>query len=334
MFRLRHAWLGVVALAGGLVLVSSARAADPKLLPSDTEWVFNVNFKQILDSPLVKANKEGLDQLLALAKNALPADEGAEKFFKAAGFDPMKDTTSLSIAGPAGADPDKLVVILEGKFNKEKFLAAADEAAKGAGDLVKVSRVGAVSVYQISLPGEKVIFAGLINDKTLVATASKETLADVIARDSGAKKSALKKEVKTMMETISTKQSINFVATGNALAKGIQNAPNIPNPDAIAAALGQIDGLSGALTLTKEIEFQLAVNAKDAETAMKMAQGAQLVMGAVKAMAQKKAETDAKAQIAVDVLKTVRVTNMGANIVFRGELTLDVIERIFKMLPM
>ncbi|MFO0967129.1 MAG: hypothetical protein U0793_16305 [Gemmataceae bacterium] len=333
MFRFRHVWLAV-ALAAGLFVAPSVRGADTKLLPNHTEWMFSINLKQIFDSPLVKANKENVDQLLALAKNALPPDEGAEKFLKAAGFDLLKDTVSLSVSGPAGTDPDKLVIMVEGRFQKAKFLDAADQFAKAAGDVVKVGKIGDTKVFEISVPGEKVIHAALVNEKTLVATASKDILADVIARDSGTKKSALKKEIQGLLDTVSGKQSLNFVATGAAIAQGIKNAPNIPNPDAVAAALGQIDGLSGAITLTKEVQFQLAVNTKDADTAQKMAQGAQLALGAVKAMVQEKAKTDEKAAIAADVLKTLRVTNMGPNILFRGEITLDALEKIFKNLPM
>jgi len=335
MFRVRQAYLGAAALALGLLLApATARAVDPKLLPNDAEWVFSVNLKQMLESELVKANKENLDQLLEMAKQALRGDGGAEKFFKAAGFDPMKDMSSFSVAGPAGTDPDKLVIIVEGKFNVEKVHAAAEEASKGAGDSIRTSKIGTVKVYEVSVPGEKTVFASLIDNKTLVATASKEGLADAIARSTGTKKSTPKKEFRDLLETTNPRQSVSFVATGNALSSGIKNAPNIPNPDQVAAALGQIDGLSGSLTLGKEMQFELNVAAKDAETAKKMADGANLVIGAVKAMVQKKAEGDPKAQIASDILKTLRITNRGSNLVFRGEMSLDVIERIFKALPM
>src|SRR5262249_56891189 len=130
------------------------------------------------------------------------------------------------------------------------FLDAADQFAKGAGEVVKIGKVGGVKVYEVSVPGEKVIHLALVNDKTLVATASKDILSEVIAHESGAKKATLKKEIRGLIDTISPKQSLNFVATGAAISQGIKNAPNIPNPDAVAAALGQIDGLSPAITLT------------------------------------------------------------------------------------
>jgi len=335
MIHFRQAWLALAALAVGFLAVpTTARAVDPKILPNDAEWVFSINFKQIVESELVKANKEAVDQLLDMAKQAARGDGGAEKFFKAAGFDPMKDMTGLTMAGPSGVDPDKLVIIMEGKFNPEKMHAAAADAIQGAGDMVKMTKIGATKVYEVGVPGEKTIFAALVDDKTLVATASRDGLADTIARIGGTKKSNQKKEFADLVKTTNTKQSMYFVATGNAIASGIKNAPNVPNPDQIAGALAEIKGISGALTLTKELQFQLNVNTMDPKTAQKMAQGAQIALKLVQAMAQKKAEGDPKAQIATDVLKTLRITNMGNNLVFRGELSLDVIERLFKLLPM
>lgn len=330
MFRLRHAWLALAALALGLVLTPSARAVEPKLLPADTEWAFSINLKQILDSDLVKANRETLDALLKLAKANAPNDPGAEKFLEAAGFDVMKDMIGFTVAGPAGVDPDKLVMIIEGKFKADKVHAAADEFAKMAGAAVKTSMIGKVKVYEVAVDGEKTLFASLIDDKHLVASATKDTIAEVIARNTGAKKAGHKKEFRAVLDATNAKQSLNFAATGNALMTGVKNAPKIPKNDQVAGVLADIHGLSGSITVKKDVEFQLNVTAADADAAQKMAQGAQFAIGAVKAMVQNKADTDPNAQIAVDVLKTLRVTNMGPNLVFRGEMTVDVVEKIFK----
>lgn len=333
MLPVRKTWLGLAALTLGLVLApATVRAVDPKLLPNDTEWTFTVNLKQMIDSPLVKANRESLDQLLGMAAELAQGDGTAEKFLKEAGFDPMKDLTSLTIAGAAGIDPDRVMILLEGKFNAEKLHAAVEKQAQGAGDVVKITKVGGVKVYEIDVQGEKAVFASLVNDKTLIATASKEALSDAVARSAGTKKSMLKKEFRALLDTTSPKQSLSFVATGNALTTAAKNAPNIPNPDQVADALGEISGLSGTVTLAKDVDFQLTVGAKDAETAQQMSQLAQFSVGAFKAMVEKKADEDARAEIGADVLKTLKITSQANNVVFTGRLTVDVIERLFKNL--
>lgn len=329
MFRLRQAWLGLVALAAALTIVPSARAADPKLLPGDTEWVFSFNLKQILDSELVKANRDALDQLLDLAKNRAPDDPGAEKFLKAADFDPIRDMVSLSVAGPAGVDPDRLVVIVEGKFKADKVHGAAQEFAKAAGDAVKVTMIGGVRVYEISVPGEKTAFASLVDENTLVLTPSKDIITEVIARAAGGKKGH-KKEFRTLTESLNPRQSLSFAATGNAITTGIKNAPKIPKADKIADVLSQVQGIAGSLTVKKAIEFQLNVTAADADTAKTLAQGAEFGLSMVKAMVQGKADADPKFAIAADILRTLRVSSKGSDLVLRGEITADILERIFK----
>jgi hypothetical protein len=332
MRRVRLAWVGVLALSAGLLIAPPARAVDPKLLPADTEWVFSFNLKQILDSDLVKANRESLDQLLALAKANAPEDPGAEKFMKAAGFDMMRDMISLTVAGPAGVDPDKLVVIVEGKFDANKVHTAADDAAKQAGEAVRLTKIGAVKVYEIGIPGEKTLFASLVDDKHLVVSVTRDMLAEVVARNSGAKKATLKKEFKTVLDATNAKQSLNFAATGAALTTGVKAAPKAPK--GVGEFLEKINGVSGAVTVKKDIEFQLNVAATNGETAQQIVQGGEIALGAAKLMVNQKAEADPKAKIAADVLNTFRVTSMGNNVVFRGELSVDVIERIFKMIGM
>ena len=64
---LRRVFVAAVVLAAAALVGSATiRAADPKYFPSDTEIVFTINLKQILDSDLVKAQKDSLDQAKAM----------------------------------------------------------------------------------------------------------------------------------------------------------------------------------------------------------------------------------------------------------------------------
>src|SRR5207253_1867813 len=142
----------------------------------------------------------------------------------------------------------------------------------------------------------------------------------------------LKKEFAALLDTVNDKQSINFVGTGAALAKLIENLP-VPNGDAAAGALQNIDGISGAITIKKEVQFQLGVNAKDEAGAKKMAQDGTGMLLGVQFLVAQQAKQDAKFAPVVDIVKTLRITNQGSNVILRGTVSLDVIEKLMKNIP-
>jgi hypothetical protein len=321
--------LGLVALVAGLAVVSTARALDPKYLPNDTELVFSINLKQILESELFQSKKDAVAQAKAVLEGQA-GDNPIVKYLKDAGFDVFRDLQSVTVANNGGQEPT--AIIIEGSFNPAKFKTTAEKAARDNPGTLKVSTAGANTLYEITPPGDKAAFASLIGDKVLYAAKSKEELTDGLARIAGAKPSNLKKEYAALLSTINNKQSIGFVATGAALAKLTQAAP-VPNAEAAAALLQNIDGMSGAITIAKEVEFQIGVNAKDEASAKKMAQDGNGMLLGVKFLVSQQASKDEKLAPLVDVAKTLRLTNQGSNVLLRGTVSVDVIEKLMKNLP-
>lgn len=319
--------LAIVALTALATLTPCARASDPKYLPSDTEWVFTFNIKQILDSPMVKAQKDHLEQAKGMLEAQLE-NNPAGKYIKDAGFNVFKDLHTVTFASAGNKEPD--FVLVEGNFNVDKFVAAAEDAIKNTGgDVVKVTKSGKLKIFEITPPGEKRMFATLLNNKTMLACSTKEALDDAVARVGGTKKSTLKKEFKALLETTNSKQSMSFVATGAALAKMTEGAP-IPNVDAANMVLQGIDGFSVAITVAKDIQFQLGINAKDEENAKKMAQIGNASLFFMRTLAAQKAKEDEKLAPIVDIAKTLRITSQGSNILLRGEATVDAIDKLMK----
>ncbi|MCI0639742.1 MAG: hypothetical protein L0Y72_24115 [Gemmataceae bacterium] len=329
MLQLRR--LGLATLALAVMAAGSAQALDPKLLPADTELVFTVNVKQIMDSELVRAQKEAIDQAKAILEN-LGGANPVQKYLQDAGFDFFTDLYSLTVATAGSKDADKAFIAVEGKFNVPKFNGAAEAAAKDNPDGLRITKQGDATVYEITPPGEKRIYASLVNSKLLIAAPTKESLNDALGRISNNRQANLKKEVRTLLETVNKKQSVSFVATGSALAKMMEGAP-IPNAEIAGQALQSIDGLSGAITITREIQFQLGVNAKDEDTAKKMSAGGNVALLTVRALVEQRAKEDQKLAPVVDIVKTLRISSQGSNILLRGEVSLDVIEKLMKNLP-
>jgi hypothetical protein len=324
------ACVGMMLLGlGMLVNQANVRAANPKFLPDDTEAVITINVKQFFDSELVKGNKELIDQ----AKNELEGRAGDNplmKFLKQAEFDVFRDLKSITVALNGGKDPTALII--EGKFNEEKFAGIVEEFARGNADALKIGKVAGRTIYEITPPGEKVIFASLVDGKYLVATPSKEGLADSISRISGAKQARLKKDFSVLLNTVNDKQSFYVVATGPALAKLAENAP-IPNAGGVINILQQVDGLSIAVTINKQVEIQLGLNATDDATAKKMSQDLNGALLGLQFLVNSRAQNDEKFALLVDVVKTLRITNQGSNIVLRGTISNETIEKAKKKLP-
>jgi len=323
-----RAWVATLLMT--LVASAAARGMDPKYLPPDTEIVFTVNWKQLLESDLVKSNK----QLVEKGKEAVKTQVGDNPLFKylsKAGFDIFQDLQTISIANNGGKDPTAVVV--EGSFNVKKFSRAADDLAKENADSIKTSTIGDQTVYEFSLPEEKTIYAALLNEKVLVAYLAKDELESAMKRAKATKKPSFQKnEFAVLLSTMTPKQSFSFVATGGALSKLMQGAP-VPNGDAAAAALEKLDGLSGAVTVGREIDFQFGVNAVDDATAQKMAQDAQTALPVIQFMVNQQANRDQKLGFLVEVAQTLRVTSQGSNVLIRGKVSAEAIEKIMKSAP-
>src|SRR5262249_49764788 len=154
------------------------------------------------------------------------SDNPAGKYLEKAGFDLFKDLGSLTVAMPPSTDPDQMFMMIEGTFDVAKLNATIEEAAQENGDLVKIRKAGKYKIYQVSPAGQKNIYAVLLNNNTLAMCTTEEGINGAIARASGSKRSALRKQLASLLQTTNSKQSMSFVATGSALAKLAENAPN------------------------------------------------------------------------------------------------------------
>jgi hypothetical protein len=309
-------------------VASQARAVDPKLLPGDTELVVSFNLKQILGSDIAKQYKDIIDMARGAIEGQIQNNPAA-KYLEKSGFDVLRDLHSVTVASNGSKDVDAIFLVVEGKFNAEKIHAVAEEIAGENGDILRISKIGSKKVYEITPPGEKRIYAALINETTLVTAPSEDALKDAL---SGTARKPMKANFKSLLKTTSSKQSFSFAATGSALSKLIADAP-IPNVDAAAGMLGGVDGISMAITVGKDIQFQLGINAANEETAKQTVGKGNFALLSVRTMAANKAKEDPNLQPLVDITKTLRITSEGNNILLRGDISLENLEKLIKVLP-
>jgi hypothetical protein len=258
-------------LASALAVLSLAaptRAADvDKLLPNDTEVVFSINVRQILDAPLVK--KLPLDQ----AKDALKAQDDAHQVLQELGFDPFTDLDSITTAVSSGGDTDKGLLIVRGKFDVQKFQAKAEAVAKDMPDTLKIQKKpdgagGTTVVYEVNnvVPGQQSMYVALLNKTTLVASPGIDYVLDAADKEAGRKKTALKnKDVQALLGRVDTTQSIWAVVLGSTL----EHSPLGKDDDA-KDIITKVQDVVAGIAIDKDVIATLNVTAKKTEDAKKI----------------------------------------------------------------
>ena len=326
----RLAPAAALAFLGLAVCLSPAQALDPKILPADTEVIIQVNVQQILKSEVAKANKD----LINIAKTMLEqklAEKNVTQYLEKAGFDLFRDLVSVTVASPGTKEPEAGFIVIEGKFDAEKLYAVLEDVTKESGD-VKSVKINGIKAFEITPNGEKTLYAGVVKNM-LLATGSRDGFSDAVGRINGSKTTTLKKELKSLLETTGTKQSISIVATGPAIGRMLENAP-VPNADQAMAALGNLDGVALSIAVEKNINFQIGVNAKDKMTAEQLAKTSNAGVMMARAFVKKKAEDDTKAATALEIVNTLRVTSQNNNVLIRGEITFETLGKLLENLPL
>jgi len=317
------------ALLALSLLVAPVGAVAPKHLPSDTEIIFTVNVQQILNSQIVKSQKEAEAKIKDMLKQS-PEGENALRYLKKAGFDVYRDLRTVTVAAGGGGDPKAGVIIVEGNIDEAKFYEMAEEAALDAGkDKLQVKSVGTRRYLAVTPPDEKKqAYISIVSPGVMVAASTEAGLKDAWARAAGGS-GQLRKEVQDLLSTVNDKQSISFVATGSALAKMLKDAP-VPNAQKAAPVVETIDAITAAITIGKDIDFQLAVGMQDAATAKQLTQQAVIGLAVAKEMVKQKATEDKRLEPAVEVMSSIRATTEQNNIVVRGIITGDNLEKLIK----
>ncbi len=315
-----------------LVLAMPAAAIEPKYLPPNAEVAITVNLKQILESPLLKDKKDLVDLAKGFIKGKLE-ESPAKEYLDKAGFDIFRDLHSITVTSDGSKDPSNLFIAIEGKFDPEKLVQVAKDAARDAGDKLKVSKVGNVNIFEITpKEDEKTIYAGLINDSLLVAAPSRDGLNATIARVNGGRAAGIKPALKKLLETTNSKQSFSIVASGEGLAKMAESAPQQPGGQ-FGAMLQSLEGMAFSISLTKDIAFQLAGTATDEESAKNMAKQANAGLTLGKLFVGNKAKEDENFQTAADVINSLKISTQGTNVVLRGVITQENLEKALSLIP-
>ncbi|VTR91281.1 unnamed protein product [Gemmata massiliana] len=320
----RFSRLGLAALFAATLAAPVARAAEPdKLLPAEADTVAYINFKQILDSDIVK--KYALDQI----KQAL-AGQDAKKFLEEIGLDPMKDVDKVWV-GMSGSTPDdtKALLIVHGSFDPEKLFKAASAITKKDGDKFSMVKDGNVTMFKYQPDQGNPVYGTVVDDGTVIAGTDKKLIANALKQSEDKKKAPIKAELTDLVKQQDEKASL-FVAS---LVKGKLdnvNLPQVPIIDLaeIAKGLPKTNSLSFLIRATADINLEVTLGMKDEDAATDMGAAVAKLIKDVGSLAQTAAAFDPKAKPLGEIVKTLKSDVKKANVTLSGKVAGDVVGKL------
>jgi hypothetical protein len=252
---MRKPWLAAAALLALTLPVRSAEA--DKLLPGDSEGVLVVNVRQLLDSAVIKK------YALEMMKGALENEERVAKPLAAAGIDPFKDVDSIMLTASGDPKDNKMLVVVRGRFNKDRIQKTADDLAKNSDGKLTVHTDGGVRIYEAmgNDADGKPAFLAFVDDKTLVASPSKEYTAEVVkgeVRNLGKPSQSMK----SALEKVEGKDSLWL-----ALVITEQMKKQMGRNPQTAQIANKLESVTGTINLTDFMLATIMIHTADAEAA-------------------------------------------------------------------
>lgn len=317
--NLHHSlWLGVAAVSLGATSLYAGEV--DKYLPDDAEMVVSVNVKQIVESELFKKNIE------AKAREALKNQDELQDALKDLGFDPFTDIERVIAARPAGAEQDRGLLIVHGKFDLDRFQAKAEKIAKDQPDLLKVHKVangagGKSFVYEVAL-GEQApsVFVALPDKSTLLVSPGKDYVVDALKKD---KPSLKNKDIAALLERMNDKQGVSLAVVGEALIAGASAE--------VKELFSKVDAVGGGVTVGDEIKLEVAVSAKNADDAKAIKDQVEGGLKQARLTLAALAFADSKQIDAIlDVVNSVKASVKDKTVLIKAAVSPEAIENVLK----
>ncbi len=295
--------IAAASVAFGLS-ASTARAADvDMLLPAESEQVFSVNLKQMLESDLIKK------YALASIKQALEGND-AQKQLKSLGMDPLKDIDTLS-GGLWGEDAQNIkgLFIARGNFDPKKIFETAEAAAKKDGDKVSIVKDGDYTFVKVAMDNRpEPIFMSVADEKTVLIGTDKPILVTAMkAIDKKATAPAIKKELADLIATMDSKASMYFCGLSNGKVGEIPPNPLFDDTEKLKKQLQKLESSSMTLRVTGDVSLEFLMAMKDGDAADDFGSTVDELLGKVKAFLPLAAMQDANFKpVVTDVTKSLK----------------------------
>jgi hypothetical protein len=310
-------WTNLTLVAAALVVVSPVRSAElDKYLPGDTTAVAVINVRQLLDSPL------GKKYLVERYQAALKQNEDAQKMFTALNLDPLKDIDSVVVAAPS-LNPEKVLLLVHGKFDLARLQAAAEEFAKKNPEKLKILKEGKLSVYE-SKNEKNTTYSTFADKTTVVISPSKSVVVDVTTA-AGKSGPLVKKELQELLAKADGKQAMWLAAVlPDELKKGLARNPNA------ADIAEKVNGFSGSVGVDKDLQGSLMIHTADAKAADSISEALDGLKGFAKLAAGNNPDVG---KLLGDVVDSVKISAEKNGVSLNVTVSEEMIEKGLQAVP-
>jgi hypothetical protein len=270
----------------------TGRASADRLTPADAGFIVSVNFRQILDSPLIKKNA------LPAINAALAKEAHVRKLLETAGLDPLKDIDSLTVTGTIEGKQPRGFAVLRGRFQPDKLLAVLTEHAKEKAEKVKILDEGGLKIVRFE--DHKPVFAAFADNKTLIIAPEKSDLLEVVGRASKGP-ARLSKDLAGAIAKVSGKDALWLAVV---ISDEIKKALPGDNP-AVAELVGPVKAITGGIELTDAVGLAIVIHTGDEDGASALKKKIDEFLPALNLFIP----PDGGGRMAKEVLSTLKVAN-------------------------
>ncbi len=258
-----------VLLVGGLTATARAAEVTP-LLPKETEQVVHVNFKQMLDSDIMK--KYALGQL----KQAMQGADVKDKL-EALGLDPLKDIDAATMGFWGGTSDMNLVAVVKGRFDAKKLFDGAKAEAEKSKDKIKIltEKAGDKEITLIKFENEngKPAFITVADETTIVIGTDKKLALGAVDAFNTKARAVLNKDLTALVLKQDEKASMFYAGVVKGMFKDVPVATfdglkNVGiDGEKFKEQVDKMDTAAITLNLGKEVTFTAVMGMKDADAA-------------------------------------------------------------------
>lgn len=313
---MRFSQILVLSTILAMPLASGVRAADadPRL-PNDSELVLSLNVEQVLNSPL------GKKYLRAAFEQALKDNPQGSDVLKAIELDPLKDVSrvTLSLWGK-----DNVLVIVSGKFNRDKIAELAAKAAAEQPEKVKIHKGEGATIYEM-IDDNKSTFSAFADSSTILLSSDKSVLKEMLDGSSG-KAGKVKKELAALIAKADAKKSI-WLAALPTVASAIPLPGDNPQQK---QAVDSLDAITGNLNVDNNVKLTLALTSKTAAAAQAMNKQLIDFVNLGKLFLPGAAKDKPEIAPVLEVVNTIRTQPKDKTVTITAEMTGDQIEKVIK----
>jgi len=307
---------GFLLLAWTL-LGSPARAADPhQYIPTDTKQIVSIQFRKLLDAPLVDRKKP--TTLRAVL-------EKEPRFLDMVGIKPLEDIESILFALPCVGEMPKVFVVLQGKFDAARIQASIARHYK---DSMKKHKASGITYHEFKVPFQTVqriatpndVFLAVPDETTcLISLGSQADLETAL----GDKKAGTPAELRALLDKNDKDCHVSYAFLSE-----------LRGPYADLAPLRKLYTLiktgHASFRIDEDVSGHLIATAATKDGAREAADicraGLNTILGGVALLSAAKHELTPFA----DILKTIRVSRQDNQVTIKGKMERDNLEDVLK----